>query len=81
MTMDIDLKHVQLLKWPEDSSTIAQLSLEEKIMWYSGQEPRHMVYLGNSPAFKRWWHWHYMMPLKLKRFAYKLKNLVWNPYV
>lgn len=81
MLMDIDLKHVQLLKWPEDSSTIGQLSLIEMQCWYAGQDAREMVYLGQNREFVRFWRMHYLWPLKLKRMLYKLKYIFWNPYV
>ena len=72
--MDIDLTKVQLLKYPEDAATLRLLSLEEKICWYSGQDPKMMIYLGNSPRFKRFWFWSYMVPLRCKRMFYKILN-------
>lgn len=68
------------LKWPEDAAAISMLDLIEKQVWYSSQDPRAMIYLGNNPQFKRWWKLHYMFPLKLKRLFYKLKSFVWSPY-
>lgn len=74
--LDVELKYVQLLKYPQDASTIAQLSLEEKICWYSGQDPRRMVYLAQDARFVRFWKMYYMWPLKLKRFVFKIKALL-----
>lgn len=71
-----DLKTVQVLRYPEDKAFLATLSLEEKICWYSGQEPRYMIYLGNDPTFKRFWFWSYILPLRIKRFMYKIKNVL-----
>jgi hypothetical protein len=78
MLMDIDLTKVQLLKWPEDASTIAQLSLIEKQCWYAGQEPRKMVYLGQNREFVRFWKFSYLYPLKVKRMFYKMKHMFWG---
>ena len=47
--MDIDLTKVQLLKYPEDAATLRLLSLEEKICWYSGQDPKMMIILRQQP--------------------------------
>jgi hypothetical protein len=73
LNVDVDLKHVQLLRYPEDASLLASLSLIEKQMWYAGQEPRHMIYLSLNPQFKRFWKIHYLWPLKIKRMLYKIK--------
>ena len=71
----VDLTRVQLLRFPEDKAIIAQLDLLEMQCWYAGQEPRHMIYLGNSIEFKRFWKLHYLLPLKIKRFIYRIKAL------
>lgn len=70
----VDLRVVQVLRWPVDKGIIASLTLEEKMCWYSGQEPRQMIYLGNDSEFKTFWKRHYLWPLHLKRFLYKLKG-------
>lgn len=76
MNGDIDFDVVAVMKWPEDKASLAALSLEEKIMWYSSQDARQMVFLAYNPEFKRFWKIHYMYPLKLKRFMYKLKAIL-----
>jgi len=69
-----DLKVINVLMWPLDASIIASLSLEEKIVWYSGQDPRYLVYLAQDPSFKRFWARHYLAPLHFKRWMYRTKN-------
>lgn len=72
--LDIDLTKVQLLQWPQDKETLAQLSLIELQCWMAGQDPRALVYLGQDPNYKKWIYWHYLMPLKIKRMFYKVKR-------
>ena len=74
----VDLRYVQRLMWPQDRATIAQLDLEEKIMWYSGQDAREMVYLGQNKDFKKFWYWHYLLPLRSKRFVFKIRRFLIN---
>lgn len=68
----IDLTVLPLLTWPQDQSVIAALSLEDKIYWYSSQDPRQMIFLGSNPKFKRFWYLTYLLPLRCKRFMYKV---------
>lgn len=72
----VDLRVVQVLRWPSDKGIIASLSLEEKMCWFAGQEPRYMIFLGNDPEFKRFWKRYYLRPLHLKRFFYRIKNVI-----
>lgn len=72
----IDLHVLPLLKYPEDASVIATLSLEDKIYWYSSQDPRAMIFLAQNPKFKRFWYWSYLVPLRMKRFAYRIKSVL-----
>lgn len=71
----VDLKKVQLLRWPSDAATIAQLDLIEMQCWYAGQEPRYMIYLSLNKEFVRFWNRHYLWPLKIKRFLYRIKAI------
>lgn len=71
-----DLRSVQLLKYPQDASVIAQLDLIELQCWYAGQEPRQMIYLAQTKEFRRFWARHYLWPLKIKRFMYKIKGVL-----
>lgn len=72
----IDLHVLTLLQWPEDASIIATLSLEDKIYWYSSQDARQMIFLGQNPKFKRFWYYTYLLPLRIKRFVYKIKAVL-----
>lgn len=89
--------HLKSLKWPDDKRSIAKLSLEEKIVWYTGQDPHDMIDLDANAKltplhfedekayqeylkefkrrknFRRFWYWHYIVPLKLKRFVFWFK--------
>jgi hypothetical protein len=75
MSTPVDLRSVQLLKWPTDASIIAQLDLIEMQCWYCAQDPRSMIWLGQNKEFKRFWFRHYLLPLRIKRVVYKLKHL------
>ena len=71
----IDLEVLPLLKWPEHSSVIASLSLQDKIYWYSSIDAREMIFLAQNPKFVRFWYWSYLLPLRMKRFIYRIKAL------
>jgi len=64
------------LKWPEDKATLRLLSLDEKVFWFASQDPRSIIYLAQTPDFKRFWYWNYLFPLKLKRFVYRIKHVL-----
>jgi hypothetical protein len=74
--MEVDLTKVQLLKWPQDASIIAQLDLVELQCWYAGQDSREMIFLAQNPNFKRFWYWTYLVPLRIKRFIFKIKAVL-----
>jgi hypothetical protein len=76
LSVEFDLRHVQLLKWPEDRSVIAQLDLIGLQCWYAGQDPRHMIYLAQNKEFRRFWNQYYMWPLRIKRFMFKIKHVL-----
>jgi hypothetical protein len=76
MSVDFDLQHVQLLKWPEDASVIAQLDLIGLQCWFAGQDPREMIYLGQNREFRRFWYRTYLLPLRIKRFIFKIKHIL-----
>lgn len=71
-----DLRIIQVLTWPTDKAVLATLSLEELICWYSGQDHRAMVFLGQNQEFVHFWKWHYMYPLKLKRWWFRVKKVL-----
>ncbi len=69
----IDLHVLPLLRYPEDRDIIASLSLQDKIYWYSSVDARQMIFLAQTPEFQRFWKIHYLWPLRVKRFMYKIK--------
>jgi hypothetical protein len=66
-------------RFPEDKKKIAKLSLEQKMEWYAhhiqvnartGSVPLGLI----SKEFMSFWKWRVLIPLKIMRFAYKVKN-------
>jgi hypothetical protein len=65
------------LKFPRDKDKIAKLSHDEKIAWYAYQfflHPGGLPYELTTPEFASFWKWRVLIPMKIKRFAYKVKN-------
>jgi len=62
-----------LLRWPDDKSIIAGLSLSEKIYWYASLNSQDVIFMANTKEFQRFWYWRYLVPLRIKRFLYKVK--------
>lgn len=50
------------------------LSFSGKLDWYAKRNSQEIVFLGNNPYFQRYWKWHVLMPMKFKRFYYRVKN-------
>jgi hypothetical protein len=73
---DVDLGIVHHLTFPQDRNIIKDLSLEEKICWYAGQHPKHLIYLAQNPEFVAFWKRYYMRPLHMKRLWWKLKKIL-----
>jgi len=73
-SISVDLIKVQLLKFPQDKATIAQLDLIELQCWYAGQDPRQIIYIAQTKEFQRFWKLNYLYPLKIKRFIYRIKH-------
>lgn len=63
-----------LYRFPERKKDIARLSYDQKMEWYSTRDPKEMVILGNDPEFQSFWKWRVVVPVKLKRLFYRLKN-------
>lgn len=66
--------------FPYDKNKIAKLSIEEKLEWYSHQiqvaaQFGSIAVALTSTEFMRFWKWRVLIPLKLKRFYYRVKNL------
>lgn len=65
-----------LYRFPEQKEKIARLSLDEKLEWYAHQftNPLDGVVLLSSKEFEKFWKWRVLMPMKIKRFFYRVKN-------
>lgn len=50
------------------------LNFSAKIEWYSKRNSQEVVYLGNNPYFQSYWKWHVLIPMKMKRLFYRIKN-------
>jgi hypothetical protein len=61
-------------KFPEHKKQIARLTYDQKMEWYSSRKPEEMIWLGNDPAFKRFWKWHVVIPVRFRRWLYRIKN-------
>lgn len=65
---------IAALKYPHDASKIARLSIMGFQMWYSSQNPREMVYLGQFKEFQRFVWLNYTWKVKVLRFWFKIKR-------
>lgn len=63
-----------LYHFPENKRKIARLSYDQKMEWYQSRDPKDMVWLGNDPEFQRFWKWNVVIPVKLRRLFYRIKN-------
>ncbi len=61
-------------RFPEDKKDIARLSYDEKMEWYATRDAKDMVFLGNDPEFKRFWKWRVLIPVRIGRMYYRIKN-------
>ena len=70
---------MNVLHFPQNKEKIASLSLDEKMEWYAyliqsaaqaGSIPMELT----TPEFKRFCKWKVLIPLKIKRFFYRVKN-------
>ncbi len=63
--------------FPEQKNKIAHLSHAEKMEWYSYQfikMPGHYPIELTTNEFTRFWKWKVLMPMKLKRLFFRIKN-------
>lgn len=67
-------RQLRSLQFPRDRSIIARLSYDQKMEWYATRDPRDLAFLGNDKEFERFWKWRVVVPLKLKRFFYRVKS-------
>lgn len=76
---DIHQKNKTFLmyQFPEDKRRIGKLSYENKLEWYQYQfERRPGVYPVEltSKEFMSFWKWKMVIPMKIKRLFYRIKN-------
>ncbi len=72
-----DPKHYKLwllYQFPERKKELARLSYDQKMEWYQTRDPKEMIWLGNSEEFQSFWKWHVLVPTKIKRLFYRIKN-------
>lgn len=66
-----------LIPFPHGKRKLAQLSSDQKMEWYAyqfQQDPQRASIVLSTPEFQRFWKWRVLIPMKLKRFYYRLKN-------
>jgi len=70
-------KSFLLYQFPDDKRRISALSYDDKLEWYQHQFERqpgvYPVEL-TGPEFTRFWKWRMVIPMKLKRLYYRIKN-------
>lgn len=67
-----------LYRFPRDKRKIAGLSYDQKMEWYAYQfqfDARAASIELSTPEFARFWKWRVLIPIKFKRFYYRVKNL------
>lgn len=62
------------LKFPENQKEIGRLSYDQKMEWYASRDPKELIFLGNDEDFQRFWYWKVLLPVRLGRMYYKIKN-------
>lgn len=79
MTAKHDTKSYLTLSFPNQKAQIGHLTIQQKMEWYAhqiqnsarvGQPAFHLL----TPEFQRFWKWRVLLPLKMKRFFYRIKN-------
>ncbi len=71
------LKPYLLYTFPDDKKKISKLSHENKLEWYQHQfEKKPGVYPVElvGKEFEQFWKWRMVVPMKIRRFFYRLKN-------
>lgn len=70
-------KSYLMLIFPEDKRQLSRLSLDEKMEWYAYQfekDQRGATINLSTPEFESFWKWRVLIPTKVKRFFYRVKN-------
>lgn len=72
-----DNKAFLLMMWPEQKNSIAKLSFDQKLEWYGYQFQRNAQEATinlSSKDFQRFWKWKVLIPMKIMRMYYRIKN-------
>jgi len=62
------------LKWPDNRFKLALLGPYRLQLWYAIQDPRAMIFIGQTQDFRRFWLIFYIIPIKFMRFGLKIKR-------
>ena len=66
-----------LYEFPARKKAIAALSADQKMEWYAYQwasNPQEATIRLSSAEFERFWRWRVLIPMKLKRLFFRVKN-------
>lgn len=74
-----DSKTFLLYSFPEQKDKIAKLSHEQKLEWYQHQfavqqTVGRMPYEFTTPEFAKFWKWQVLIPMRIKRLYFRIKN-------
>ena len=72
-----DGKPFLLLEFPENKKAIGHLTYDQKMEWYAYQfekDQQSATITLSSQEFQSFWKWKVLIPMKIKRFLYRLKN-------
>lgn len=70
-------KSYLLYEFPASKRRIAELTYGQKLEWYAYQfqkDARVAAINLSTPEFARFWKWQVLVPMKIKRFFYRIKN-------
>lgn len=75
--MDEMEREMIALEFPKDKKKIAALSHDTKMRWYAGQfqkDPQAATIMLSTKEFESFWKWRVMIPLRIKRMYFRIKN-------
>lgn len=76
--IDFNLAYeLRQFQFPRDKKNIARMSYNQKMAWYAYQfekDPRAASIELSTLEFMQFWKWKVLIPMKIKRFFYRVKN-------
>ena len=69
------LDKINSLRFPQDVKELRKLSILELQIWISSLDPRLLVYMAQTEDYQRFIKWHYLVPLRIKRMLYRIRNM------